>query len=79
MNKEVKDFMSNTDGAIIEGAVKREEKRDLGGLVMLANQQLESGQLRGVIKVQWTIITALANTIVKLEKRYLLMDGKRGR
>ena len=77
MEKEVRDFMSNTDGAIIEGAVKREERRDLNGLVGLANQQLAAGQLRGVIKVQWTIITALANTIVKLEKRYLLMDSRR--
>jgi hypothetical protein len=74
VTNEIDRVMNATDGAIVEGCVRREEKRDLGELVGMANHELGIGNAKGVIKIQWVIITAMANTIVKLEKRNLMMD-----
>ena len=73
MDSDTRKIMSATDGAIVEGAVRREEKRDIGEMIAQVDRYLKMGAAASAIKGQWHIITALVQTIVKLEKRNLLM------
>ena len=74
MDKEYQNFVNDTDGAIVEGAVRREMHRDLGEMAGAANHFSSIGNWNALIKTQWAIVTVLAQTIIRLEKRNLLMD-----